>query len=95
MPLIEPKSTVHFAEVDGEGTLLDLERGRYLALNRTATRIWQVLVRAATLGEAVAALRPHLAADDATLRDAARDLIEQARAAGLVENLDHGATRAS
>lgn len=90
MPLIRPKASVHFADVQGDGTLLDMERGQYVRLNPTATCLWHVLVRAGTLDEAIPALQARLDADEATLRRATSDFIQQVRAAGLAEPPDRG-----
>ncbi len=39
----ELKRGVFFARVDGEGILLDLPANRYIALDKSATAIWQHL----------------------------------------------------
>lgn len=83
MPLLETKATVHFSAVYGDGVVLDMERGQYLALNRTATLLWQALCRATTLDEALSDLRPRLDADPPTLTRAIEDFVRQIEALGL------------
>lgn len=83
MQLIEPKETTHFVEVDGEGTILDMETGQYLRLNQTATLMWRALIQSSTLDEAVAELLPQVEADEATLREAALRFLRRVEAVGL------------
>lgn len=83
MPLLEPKATVHFSEVYDDGMLLDMEHGRYLELNRSATLLWRTLRHSETMEEAVAELRERIDANDEILVEAARRFLRQVREAGL------------
>jgi hypothetical protein len=47
---------VAFAEVDGEGVLLQVGAGVYYGLNQTATRLWCLADEGVTLGSAHEAL---------------------------------------
>jgi hypothetical protein len=82
---------VMFQEVGGEAVLLDLRSEKYLGLNETGTRIWQLLQQS---GDLHRVLERMLAEYDVDARQMERDLVElvgQLADAGLVtvEGGDH------
>lgn len=89
MPLIKPKATVHFSEVYGEGALLDMDKGRYLRLNRIATLMWNAMLKASTQAELMALLIERIDADELTLTRATQDFLHQISEAGLVTDMQN------
>lgn len=73
MPLIDPRVTVHFSEIEGEGILLDFESGRFLKLNSSAAVMWKVMTSCQSFAEALSSLENRLAIDPSRLE---RDMMK-------------------
>lgn len=76
--------------VDGEAVLLDLRSGTYFALNRVATRIWELL----QLGAAETALRTTLLNEfdvaDEALENDVNVWLRELEARGLIATTPEG-----
>ena len=70
-PLRLYPDAVEWREMDDEIVALDLRRGVYLALNRTATTLWPLIVEGTTQAVLVERLKEEFSLDDA---DARRDV---------------------
>lgn len=66
--------------------LVQIDSGRYYALDGTGDRIWQLCDGQRTLDEIVAAVSAHYGEDPATVRADAAELLEQLAAEGLVDD---------
>jgi hypothetical protein len=66
---------VVFRELDGEGVLLNLASGIYFGLDRTGTRMWQLIEQHGRLSAVLAALCDEYEAERETLE---RDLVRLA-----------------
>lgn len=73
------------AEVDGELIGLHVDNGVCYGFNDTATRIWALIARPATLGEICETLTREFAVDPETCAREVLSLVETLRADGLVE----------
>lgn len=74
--------------VDGELVLLNLDSGEYFGLNRTGTRIWELLGETTDLDEVHRALLGQFAVDPEVLRRDLEELIAELEQAGLVRETD-------
>jgi hypothetical protein len=66
--------------------LVQIDSGRYYALEETGDRIWQLCDGQRTLGDIVAEVSAHYGKDPATVRADAAELLEQLAAEGLVND---------
>jgi hypothetical protein len=67
------KPGVHFAEVDGQGVLMDLFADRYLGLSRWGSRIWDALAR----GEPTDTIAEALVGEEGLSEAEAHDLVHR------------------
>lgn len=70
--------------VDGEAVLLHLGTGKYFGLNRTGTRIWQLLVESASAPRIVALVASEFGADEATAQRDFDALVKELTERGLL-----------
>lgn len=70
-------------EVNGEAVLLHLETERYYVLDASTTQMWQVLIDASNLAEAVRTLHSEFDVEIETLRDDLQLFVGELVDAGL------------
>lgn len=70
--------------VDGELVLLNLDSGQYFGLNRTGTRIWELLETKPRLEELERAISEQYRVDPSLVRQDLQELITELERAGLV-----------
>jgi hypothetical protein len=80
----ESAPDVLIREIGGEAVLLDLKTERYLGLNETGTRMWQLLMESASIESACAALLSEYEVDPDGLRQDFSDFIDKLTANGLI-----------
>jgi hypothetical protein len=49
--VVVPRAGIYFAEVDGEGVLVDLARDRYIGLTAVSARIWRCVIQRLSVEE--------------------------------------------
>lgn len=76
---------VHVREVADELVILSLESEEYFGLDPVGTRIWQSVVSAPTVGDAVGTLLDEFDIDEATLSRDIERLLDELAARKLVE----------
>jgi PqqD family protein of HPr-rel-A system len=74
-------------EVDDMRVLFGIESGKYVALNVTAERIWDMLAEPLTEDEIVTRLRAQFDVDDATCRAAVDRTLGELAATNLVRRV--------
>jgi hypothetical protein len=82
------RAGVFTAETDYGIALLDEDHDQYFTLNPTAAAVVRTLLDGAEVPAAARALTTRYAVDAATAEDDVRSLVEELRAAGLVEDDD-------
>ena len=75
---------VLWQHVDGQVVLLALNPGRYYALDRVGSRMWEVLLEDSDVGRAQERLSTMFDVDEATLRRDLAELITRLVAADLL-----------
>jgi Coenzyme PQQ synthesis protein D (PqqD) len=75
-------------ELDGETVLLNLETGMYFGLDAVGTEMWRAIRDAATLGDALTAVRSQYEIDEATIRADFLELADELLAKGLLQRVD-------
>lgn len=80
---LSPK--ILFREVDGEGVLLDLERGQYYALDQVGTRLWQLLANSANFETVRDQMLAEYEVDQEELEQDLADFIALLSGTGLVK----------
>jgi len=70
--------------IDGETVLLHLDSGRYFGLNRTGTRIWQLLTERMDESAASAIIATEFAVDEQTARRDISSLVKELTERGLL-----------
>jgi hypothetical protein len=75
-------------EVDGETVLLDLDGESYFGLDKTGTRIWQLLDEHETVSAVYEQLLSEFDVDEDTLRKDLHEHLEALKQAGLIKSLD-------
>jgi coenzyme PQQ synthesis protein D (PqqD) len=75
-------------ELDGETVLLNLETGMYFGLDAVGTDMWRAIREAATLGEALTAVRGQYDVDETTIRTDFLQLADELLAKGLLQRAD-------
>jgi hypothetical protein len=84
-----PHGDALFTELDdGQSVLLDLQTHAYYGLNRTGTRIWQLMSEGSTLAEISARLADEFEASPQELENAVREFVRELAEANLVELRD-------
>lgn len=78
------RSAVEAREVDGELVIYDLARRRYLGGNRTAARLWPLLLEGADLDALARALEDAYRIDADLARRDAEAFVSSLRAHGLL-----------
>ena len=81
---------VLFQEINGETVLLDLMSESYFGLDKTATRIWQLLQADKALPEIYRIMAAEFEVDPEELKRDLRDHLEELSTAGLVTVTDQG-----
>lgn len=71
--------------VDGEAVLLNVDTGQYYSLNRTGTRMWQLMRELGSESAVVAAMLAEVQADPALLRADVARLADDLASRGLLE----------
>jgi hypothetical protein len=71
-------------EVNGETVLLDLEQEFYFGLDKTGTRIWQLLQSGSSVPELIESMLNEFEIDRTTLTKDVDELLEKLSDAGLV-----------
>ena len=84
--LIRRRGEMVEAEADGELIALDVEKGSCYALNRTATRIWQLLAEPRTFGALRDALLEEYDVERGRCESELLEALEQMRRDGIVES---------
>lgn len=82
------RSVVEAREVDGELVIYDLARRRYLGGNRTAARLWPLLLEGADLDTLTGALESEYGIDSGTARRDAEAFVSSLRTHGLLMEPD-------
>src|SRR3982751_2250343 len=72
-------------ELDGETVLLNLETGIYFGLDAVGTDMWRAIREAATLGDALTAVRGQYDVDEETIRVDFLQLADELVAKGLLQ----------
>lgn len=83
-PEFEISSRVVGEVLDGEAVLLDLASGKYFSLNRSATRMWELLAERRGVEQVVAQVLNEFSADEATVRADLAALIADLLAKGIL-----------
>lgn len=73
------------AEVSEEAVILDIDSGYFFQLNRSATRIWNLLETPLAISELCARLEKAFAVDSATCRSDVLEFVTDLRDKGLIE----------
>jgi len=63
--------------LDGEAVIINLNQGYYYSLNRTGTRLWNVLLEGAGREEAIAEMEQQFEGEATLIRAASQDLIRR------------------
>ena len=71
------------SEVEDSFVMVNIETGKYVALNLTANAVWQLLEQPRTQSELEAALQDNFSVDPAQCRTALVPLLEQMRSLEL------------
>ena len=79
-----PPSTL-YRELEGETVLLQLDSGEYFGLDKTATRIWQLIVEKADLHQVEAAMLEEFDVDRTVLSHDLARVVDQLSAKHLIE----------
>ncbi len=77
--------------LDGEATIVNLDKGTYYALNAPGSLVWDELSRGASPAEAATALVGHYEIDASEAEDAVRELVGRLTADELIVPLPEGA----
>ncbi len=89
--LLSPRSIVSRnpdvaeAELDGEVMALNADNGTCYGFNRTASRVWKILLQPASPSEVCGRLVAEYDIDEETCKRQVMDLLEVLRGEGLVE----------
>lgn len=74
--------------VDGETVLLQLDTGKYFGLNRTGTRVWQLILESATSERIISAIGAEFGAPEEVVARDLADLFNELTVQGLLVVLD-------
>ena len=85
---IEISPDVLSQEISGETVLLDLKSEGYFGLDKTATRIWQLLQEQRSLDEVHSTMSSEFDVDPETLRADLLHHLTELEAAGLISVVD-------
>jgi hypothetical protein len=83
-----------YRDLDGEGVVLDLARGKYYGLDESAGRIWQLLQESGNVQQVVAAMATEYQVDREQLLKDVTAFVGRLHALGLVTCTDSGAGKA-
>jgi hypothetical protein len=72
------------AEIDNEIVALSIESGTCYGLNRTGSRVWNLLARPIRVGDICATLLAEYRVDPKVCETEVLDLLEELRAEGLI-----------
>jgi hypothetical protein len=76
------------AEIDNEIVALSIENGTCYGLNRTGSRVWNLLARPIRVGDICATLFAEYKVDPNVCETDVLDLLEELRAEGLIAALE-------
>jgi hypothetical protein len=74
--------------LEDELVVLDIDTGRYFGLQAIGHRVWQLLAELGDTDQVVEALQLEFDADEATLRNDVKELVDSLVEAGLITSID-------
>ena len=75
--VVERNQELIASEVDGEILMLSVERGKYFALNRTGSRIWQLLQKPCKVSDLIKMLQKEYAVAEEICRQDVLQLLAE------------------
>lgn len=83
--LVIHKKEIDAVDIDGEKVMMDLDKGRYYALNSVAARIWELIARPQSIKSIVQALLQEYNIDAKTCEDNVIAFLKMLHSEELIE----------
>jgi hypothetical protein len=83
--VVQRRPGIVYREIQGEAVLLELASGRYFAVNKVGTTVWEALGEGITVAELEARIVEEFDVDDVTAWRDLEDFLKDLHKHGLVE----------
>ena len=84
---VTQNSNIDATDINGDKVMMDLEKGKYFAMNTISSKIWDIIYKPTTIKEIVDKLRSEYEVEENHCINSVITFIEKLKKLGLVEIL--------